>query len=256
MHATLVRSTMRSSPKNSCAAIRATAPSLKSRCSRRRGAPGIASGRGRPASGVWRFLCRPELTAIQAPALWLTSTSPLTVRFAAVPSHCAGLTARQLLARADVIEDRVAGGLRYLALRAADTNHRLVLPKADKGSALASVIAPDRGARLRIAAVARLLDDLGIAASVTRHTALNPTRFQQHRFTLLLAILDRLDRAVPARTTLRDVAGLVYRDLDIASAAAWKASSQRRHTQRLIAEAQRLVDEGYRALLWGNILKR
>jgi len=77
-----------------------------------------------------------------------------------------------------------------------------------------------------------------------------PTVYQAQRLDLLLAILDMRDGA---HITSHEVAcRLVYPRMTIGRGAAWKASPERRRTQRLIREAEALAAGGYRALLAGR----
>lgn len=73
-----------------------------------------------------------------------------------------------------------------------------------------------------------------------------PPAYRRTRLVLLLAIHDGLEAGASAR----DLAfGLVFaRHLPL-SGAGWKGSDERRHTLRLIADARKMVDGGYRALL-------
>ncbi|WP_054590054.1 DNA -binding domain-containing protein [Sphingopyxis sp.] len=80
-------------------------------------------------------------------------------------------------------------------------------------------------------------------------SAASPTFYQAQRLDLLLAILDLREGA---RVTSHEVAcRLVYPRMTIGRGAAWKASPERRRTQRLIREAESLAAGGYRALLAG-----
>lgn len=73
-----------------------------------------------------------------------------------------------------------------------------------------------------------------------------PSAFRRARLVLLLGIHDGLD----AGASSRDLAfGLVFARHHPLVGAAWKGSDERRHTLRLISEARRMVDGGYRALL-------
>lgn len=77
-----------------------------------------------------------------------------------------------------------------------------------------------------------------------------PTAYQARRLALLLSILDLRERAP---VTSHEVARrLIYPCLDFGRGAAWKASPERRRTQRLIREAEALAAGGYRALLAGR----
>ena len=73
-----------------------------------------------------------------------------------------------------------------------------------------------------------------------------PTGYQRARLTQLLALRDALD----AGASTRDVAfGLVMPNHRPLAGQDWKGSGERRHVLRLIAEARRLVNGGYRKIL-------
>ncbi len=74
----------------------------------------------------------------------------------------------------------------------------------------------------------------------------SPPAYRRARLVLLLAIHDGLEAGASAR----DLAfGLVFARHQPMVGAAWKGSDERRHTLRLISEARKMVDGGYRALL-------
>lgn len=103
-------------------------------------------------------------------------------------------------------------------------------------------------AETRLQAVAdleRWLRGISSASAVFR-----PTSYQSQRLDLLLSILDlRGERDVTSHEAARR---LIYPRLDVGRGAAWKASPERRRTQRLIREAEALAAGGYRALLAGR----
>jgi len=73
-----------------------------------------------------------------------------------------------------------------------------------------------------------------------------PSNYRRIKLTQLLNLFDALD----AGASPRELAfGLVFPRLNPFGGAAWKGSSERRHTLRLIAEARRLVNGGYLRLL-------
>lgn len=146
--------------------------------------------------------------------------------------------------------------MRYIAIAGPDATHRLAVRTDSMRGELCCSIAPDRHAGLRLAAAELLLRHLTGARPRSYAVPLRPTRFQHRRLALLLAILDRLDRPGGPRATVLEVAGeLVFRNLRPEGALIWKTSSQRRQTQRLIAEARRMANGGYRALLIGKMLE-
>lgn len=69
--------------------------------------------------------------------------------------------------------------------------------------------------------------------------------FQAARFDLMLRLLD----AHGAGATLRELAYLAYPAMPDLPASQWKTSSERRGTHRLLEQALRLRDGGYRDLL-------
>lgn len=73
-----------------------------------------------------------------------------------------------------------------------------------------------------------------------------PSTYQRARHIQLLRVHDALE----AGASSRDLAfGLVFRGHRPLVGAIWKGSGERRHVLRLIAEARRMVSNGYRALL-------
>lgn len=74
----------------------------------------------------------------------------------------------------------------------------------------------------------------------------SPPAYRRARLVLLLAIHDGLEAGASARDLAFD---LVFARHQPLSGAAWKGSDERRHTLRLIAEARKMVDGGYRKLL-------
>ena len=83
--------------------------------------------------------------------------------------------------------------------------------------------------------------------------AMRPTAFQALRLHLLLDILAALLAPGKTRPSTHEIANrLIYPRLTIGRGAEWKASSERRRTQRLIDEAIALMNGGYRALLQGR----
>lgn len=128
--------------------------------------------------------------------------------------------------------------------------HHLWIRDARSGQALAYVI-PRDGAMIRRAEATRRLDlRLSGVPPGRCPGAVRPTAFQARRLHLLLDILDALLVPDEARPSTHEIADrLIYPRLAIGRGAEWKASSERRRTQRLIDEALALMNGGYRALL-------
>lgn len=139
---------------------------------------------------------------------------------------------------------------RHFVLGDVDGPHHLWLRGGHAGQPLAYVILKDEMTELRLAAAGRLDRRLFGAPPARRLRGFHPSPFQRHRLSLLLDILDMAlgpDRR-PA-TSYAIACKLIYPAMSIAPGAEWKASSERRQTQRLINEALHLMNGGYRALL-------
>lgn len=140
--------------------------------------------------------------------------------------------------------DREEAGERHVVVDTPGCRHRLWLRTSDAALPLAILLAPATGA-LQFAAVdaARCL----VAGLPTpAASALHPTRFQRQRLGLLLDILD----ADLGGASNREIGTrLIYSRLAGMPADAWKASNERRRTQRLIGEARAMTRDGYRRLL-------
>ena len=126
--------------------------------------------------------------------------------------------------------------------------HRIWLRDDAAVGSLAALIPCDAMTDTRLQAASDLERWLRGIASPSK--AARPTPYQSQRLDLLLSILDlRSERD----TTNHEVARrLIYPRLDVGRGAAWKASPERRRTQRLIREAEALVAGGYRTLLAGR----
>ena len=126
--------------------------------------------------------------------------------------------------------------------------HRIWLRGDPERAAFAAVIPLDRMAGTRLDAVRDL--DRSLRGVPSLQPGAWPTCYQAQRFDLLLAILDLRDGT---RVTSNEVASrLIYPRAAMGRGAAWKASPERRRTQRLIREAEALAAGGYRALLAGT----
>lgn len=151
------------------------------------------------------------------------------------------------LAERGVVHRAGIGGYCYI-LQGRGAPRRIWLRGGPPGASLAAVIPFDDMAETRIEAVHDLARWLqGLPSSPP---AAWPTVYQAQRLDLLLAILDLREGA---GVTSHEVARrLVYPRMTIRRGAVWKASPERRRTQRLIREAEALAGGGYRALLKGR----
>ncbi len=147
-----------------------------------------------------------------------------------------------------ILADRPATDGRHLVIDDPDGDHRLWL-RATPSAAAAIVLPLDDDFELRLGAAARLFRRLRGGSSGPPPPRLVVTRFQRLRLSLLLTVFDQLDRGATKREIARQ---LIYPGLDPGSAAEWKASAERRRTQRLCDEARAMVAAGYRRLLGGR----
>jgi hypothetical protein len=114
---------------------------------------------------------------------------------------------------------------------------------------MAVLLPLDEDFELRLSAAARLFRRLRGVSSGPPPPRLGVTTFQRSRLALLLNVFDRLGGGASKREI---ASGLIYPGLDPGSAAEWKASAERRRTQRLCDEARAMVAAGYRRLLGGR----
>lgn len=107
------------------------------------------------------------------------------------------------------------------------------------------IILHDQSTAIRLAAAARF-DRAIQGGRLVPDRSSAPSAYRRARLVLLLGIHDGLD----AGASSHDLAfGLVFRGHRPLVGAIWKGSGERRHVLRLIAEARRMVDGGYRKLL-------
>ncbi len=184
----------------------------------------------------------PDRPVRTAPAVWQLETASQIVALASVTPAVPG--AAPMPNVAITAELLVAGRLHFI-VDSGGIRHRFELDEQDQFGTLVILLGPRAGA-LRAAAsdaARRLFLGLG-----TREVAaaLRPSALQHRRLALLLQVLD----AFLSGASLRDIGtSIVYPWMSGASALAWRASSERRRTQRLLAEALDLAAGGYRTLL-------
>lgn len=138
---------------------------------------------------------------------------------------------------------------RYLVLRGLDGVHRLRLVAGTSGQVAAATLLLDHHMPLRLCGISRLHNLLTGSKTKLRRCDV-PTPYQAARLSRMLRILDLADEARLGRISSRQVAReILFPSTSFASAVEWKISSERRHTLRVIAEAELLRDGGYRDLL-------
>jgi hypothetical protein len=178
-----------------------------------------------------------------APAIWRPDCASQIVSLAPAP----GLAGAAPLPEAAAVADYLAGEARDLVLDTDGVRHRLHILGARTGMPLA-ILLPLLGDPLRVAAcdaARRMLAGLSVTEPAS---AMRPSALQRQRLTLLLRVLD----ASLADASNREIGtAIVYPWLNGTDAVAWKATSERRRVQRLVAEARDLATSGYRSLLRG-----
>jgi hypothetical protein len=202
----------------------------------------------RYALGGWYFACDPDLPAAVEPAIWRPELAPETLILEAAPPDYATAAPLDPAAIGVVQADRAGSDGRHLIVGDAIGRHRLWV-RDDGDQPLAVVVPIDEHGELRLAVALRLLRRIRGHASAAPPPRLAVTRFQRLRLVLLLNIIDRLAAGDSKREIART---LIYPGMERISAAEWKASTERRRTQRLCDEAKAMVAAGYRLLLRGK----
>lgn len=190
------------------------------------------------------------MPARSAPALWQASVNPAVVILETPLSPTLdawpGLAVWPDVHAALTLDD----GL-HCVLGDADGPHHVWLRQGPSDCLPACIIPRAEDAQWRHLAAWRLDCRLGGRASPRGSATLAATPFQRRRLTLLLSILDRLARGDEAASMHRIAADLIYPRHDLPRGPAWKDSSERRRTRRLVDEAIAMRDGGYRHLLRG-----
>lgn len=239
----------RISRRNSCVETRtidATIVDLSDEARRERSPP--SASRTPCANGGWSFAFDPDASPIAAPAHWRPELSPSTLPLGPPPSEFEDSPPIDPTRTCAIRADNTGVDGRYIILDDPDGEHRLCL-RGEAGEPLAMILPIDGQFELRLRAAGRLYRFLCGQPSGPPPPGLAISLFQRSRLTLLLNIFDRLAVGRSKREIARDV---IYPGLDAGSAAEWKASSERRRTQRLCDEAKAMVAAGYRRLLGGR----
>lgn len=236
-------STIRISRRSSCAAIPLTGNNTH-------GSPALAASTRNPQlAAEWRvhgalnFPIDPDLSARSDPAIWQAEENAHVVILGG------GRAVKAARATCDLISKRTSNAGDHLVLAGGGARHRLLVMASARLGGDNYLIPRDQSFPIRLAALDAFHCCVDGSAAPSVRNQLQPTAYQSHRLHLLLAILDALARA-PEGVMLKDIAGtIVYRGLSAQRAIDWKSSSQRRQTQRLVAEARRMASHGYLGLL-------
>jgi hypothetical protein len=174
-----------------------------------------------------------------------------TVILDAAPAGFADCAPLDLAHWPAILADRLLSDGRHIVLGDAGGPHHLWTRDPRPGQPLAYIIPHDAAVGERTAATERFdRRRSGVPASRCPGTS-HPTQFKARRLSLLLAVLDALLNVGDRPNTHEIASQLIYPHMTIGRGAEWKASSERRRTQRVIDEALALMHGGYRALLRG-----
>jgi hypothetical protein len=182
-----------------------------------------------------------------SPIVWSPEVLALGVTLVAGTDRYPG--AHELSA-SDVDDARVdlmrADG-RHVVLPDAESDHNLWLPEVRIGDRLAGLVVLDDNFGLRIVALQRFWRRLARRSPGPPPKAWRITRRHRWRLTLMLRALDgHLDQA-----SYRQIAGALFGPEAVARYA-WKTSSIRGQTIRLVKDALAMMNGGYRQLLAGD----
>ncbi|MEG3089304.1 DNA -binding domain-containing protein [Sphingomonas sp. PB4P5] len=184
----------------------------------------------------------PDRPVQSAPAIWRADSASQIVSLTPVPANFPDAAP---LPHAISSADFVIDGACHLVLDVAGVRHRLQVSATAKRAPLA-ILLPPLGDPLRAAACDAARRMFAHLSPAEPALLMQPRVLQRQRLSLLLRVLD----ASLAGASNRDIGvGIVYPWRKGTEALAWKASSERRRVQRLIAEAHALAATGYRQLL-------
>jgi hypothetical protein len=198
----------------------------------------------------------PGLACTDAAALWRADCHPGTVLLVPARAAQAGITTKELLARAAIRSEFITSERRYLALNGEDGVHRVLVEGEDSADKLGALTVLDEHLPLRLHAISRFHAWLAGTAQDKAPCDV-PTPYQAARLHRMLRILDALAAAAPRQVSSREIAEtIIYHGVSFASPMEWKISSERRHTLRLIAQAVALRDGRYLELLVAHNARR
>lgn len=194
------------------------------------------------------FFVDPSRGADVCPAFWRPEGNPGVI-VAALSAECGSPFEAAFHQRAVVMEMMTEAG-RHLVLAGQHARHRIVI--TDHSDHAGYIVRADRAMPLALAALSAFHEDRCSPRAAAARAILTPSANQRRRLALLLSILDRLEQPASGAATTRQIASeLVFPGWTFERAIDWKSSSHRRQTQRLVAEARRMMATGYRDLLRG-----
>ena len=148
----------------------------------------------------------------------------------------------------DIVADHITSTGRYIVIAGPHGKHRIWLNSDCLKVGYAYIVPSDQGFAVRMAATRFFERHLRGFPDSDPPAELGLTARRHRKMALMLRLID----ADHAHITRREMAfTLVYPRLEPLVGPAWKCSSERRRTQRLIDEAIGMMHGGYRALLQG-----
>lgn len=210
-------------------------------------AGGAPAGNQEAMARDWglRVPVSPHKPAWVEPAIWSPTAAPTTLTLVgAVPDAPFGFQGADI-----ILADHGLSDGRHILIHDDERPYQLFLPGKVCEETFYQIIR-DQQIGLRLTEILRL--ERKLAGLAPEPCALRPTEFQNYRLNLLLDILDAKYGSGRGMLATYDLAqAVIYPGMMIGRGAEWKASSQRRRTQRLIEEAEGLMNGGYKRLLQG-----
>lgn len=207
-----------------------------------------------PSHGALNFPIDPAFSSAESPAIWRATDNPTIIVISA--GQPGATWTDSVLADYSVQAERFSDAGRHLVLADDLGIHRLLVQKPGALAQTGFFVPDDKWLTIRLKALSRFRASNGpLARAMAKE--LRPSAYQRFRLERMLAILDRMDGSSPGGRTMRDIAAqILFPNAEPVRAIEWKTSSERRQTQRLVAEARRYMFGDYRTLLNGSMGKQ